>query len=572
MRANSDRNKEAANAMRFINTAVQSTTLIIIMVLASASVSAALTASVDRDRVTMGDTIRLTIAATNDEPINNTDPRPLLRDFEIIQRSSSSNTSIINGKMTSTRQLILDITPKREGSLRIPALRVGRDETNFLLIAVGPATTAAGDPLIDFVAELDQTSVYVQGQAILILRIQQAVNLESRSVTELSLDDAFVKQLEQKTFQRTIGGTPWLVHEIRYAIFPEKSGSIEIPAQTFSARESTGRRSMFDIGNGGRQIQRKTKALTLKVLPRPDSFPAPTWLPARKVEVEENWSTPPEQLRVGESATRRITIKGEGLQGAQLPPILFPANPGLKYYPDQPVVSDGEVASGVMGSREDSAALVPTKVGAWEVPEIRIPWWNTKTRKVEYAVVPSRRIVVGASLDSGTALTLPNPTSITEFDNTPIAMAPRQDSTSLWMWVALLSTLGWVITLLYVFARKSSPASAKPVAAENMSERAAYKTLIAACSSDNTVEARRHLILWAAAMFPDGNIHSLEVVESHFNNTVLSDEIEKMNSALYGSTETRWSGTALIELVKELRSRHAGATKDDTQELKLYPS
>jgi hypothetical protein len=558
--------------MRFINAAFQSTALIIIMVLASASVNAALTASVDRDRVAMGDTIRLTIAATNDEPINNTDPRPLLRDFEILQRSSSSNTSIINGDMTSTRQLILDITPKREGSLRIPPLRVGRDETNYLLIAVGPATTAAGDPLIDFVAELDQNSVYVQGQAILILRIQQAVNLESRSVTELSLDDAFVKQLEQKTFQRTIGGRPWLVHEIRYAIFPEKSGSIEIPAQTFSARESTGRRSMFDIGSNGRQIQRNTKALTLQVLPRPDSFPAPTWLPARNVEVEESWSTPPEQLRVGESATRRITIKGEGLQGAQLPPILFPANPGLKYYPDQPVVSDGEVASGVMGSREDSAALVPTKVGTWEVPEIRIPWWDTKTRKVQYAIVPARQIVVAASLDSGTALTLPNPTTITAFDSTPIAMAPRQNSSSVWVWLALLSTLGWVLTLVYLFARKLSPATAKPVATENMSERAAYKMLIAACSGDNAAQARRHLILWAAAVFTDESIHSLDVVKSRFHNSALSDEIEKMNSALYGSAETRWNGTALIQLVKELRSRHTGETNDKTQELQLYPS
>ncbi|MFK8049985.1 MAG: BatD family protein, partial [Halioglobus sp.] len=210
--------------MKFINTALRSALLLFIL-LATSAVQAALNASVDRDRVAMGDTIRLTITATDGEPINNTDPRPLLRDFEILQRSSSSNTSIINGEMTSSRQLILDITPKREGSLRIPPLRVGRDETNYLLIAVGPATTAAGDPLIDFVAELDQDSVYVQGQAILTLRIQQAVNLESRSVTELSLDDAFVKQLEQKTFQRTIGGRPWLVHEIRYAIFPEKSGS-----------------------------------------------------------------------------------------------------------------------------------------------------------------------------------------------------------------------------------------------------------------------------------------------------------------------------------------------------------
>lgn len=558
--------------MKFINTALRGAALLITILAASASVQAALTASVDRDRVAMGDTIRLTITATNDEPINNTDPRPLLRDFEILQRSSSSNTSIINGEMTSSRQLILEITPKREGSLRIPALRVGRDETNYLLIAVGPATTAAGDPLIDFVAELDQGSVYVQGQAILTLRIQQAVNLESRSVTELSLDDAFVKQLEQKTFQRTIGGRPWLVHEIRYAIFPEKSGSIEIPAQTFTARESSGRRSVFDIGNSGRQVQRKSKALTLKVLPRPNSFSAPTWLPARKIEVKENWSTAPEKLRVGESATRRIMITGEGVQGAQLPPVLFPATPGLKYYPDQPVVSDTEVASGLLGSREDSAALVPTQAGNWKIPEIRIPWWDTAARKVRYAIVPAREIVVGPSLDSGTALTLPNPTSVTDFDTTPIAVARQAGSSSFWKWIALVSALGWAVTLLYLFTRKSSPAAVKPTILENLSERAAFKSLLAACTSENTVEARRYLILWAASLFPNQNIHSLDAVEAKFDNAALSSEIEGMNRVLYGSSDASWSGATLIEVIKTLRSNHDSESKTGEEELQLYPS
>jgi hypothetical protein len=243
--------------------------LLLLALIASPGIRAELTASVDRDRIAMGDTVRLTISATADEPINNVDLRPLLKDFEILQRSSSSTTNIVNGERTSTRQAIIDISPKREGTVRVPALRVGRGETNYLLIAVGPATTAAGDPLVSFTAELDRDSIYVQGQAILTLRIQQAINLDARSVTELQLDNAFVRQLEQKSFQRTIAGRPWLVYEIRYAIFPEQSGTLEIPVQTFTARERQPRRNMFDLGNSGRQIKRSSDALTLEVRPRP---------------------------------------------------------------------------------------------------------------------------------------------------------------------------------------------------------------------------------------------------------------------------------------------------------------
>ena len=127
---------------------------------------------------------------------------------------------------------------------------------------------------------------------------------DDRNITQLELDDAFVRPLEQNSFQRTINGRPWLVHEIRYAIFPEHSGTLEIPSQRFSARESTPRRSLFDLGGGGRQVRRSTEPLTIEVLPRPDSFPGSEWLPAGELTLEESWSTPPEALKVGESATR----------------------------------------------------------------------------------------------------------------------------------------------------------------------------------------------------------------------------------------------------------------------------
>ncbi len=80
--------------------------------------------------------------------------------------------------------------------------------------------THTGDQTVVFEAEVDQHNVYVQGQIILTLRVQQAVNLEGRSISELKLDNAFVKPLEQHSFQRTIDGRQWLVDELRYAIFP----------------------------------------------------------------------------------------------------------------------------------------------------------------------------------------------------------------------------------------------------------------------------------------------------------------------------------------------------------------
>ncbi len=185
-----------------------------------------------------------------------------------------------------------------------------------------------------FEAELDRSSVYVQGQVILTLRLQQAINLDDRNITQLQLDNAFVRPLEQNSFQRTINGRPWLVHEVRYAIFPEQSGTLEIPAQTFSARESAPRRSVFDLGGGGRQVRRSTEPLTIEVLPRPDSYPACRLAAARH---SSRWRNPGQRRRSSSRSANPppapLPYAAKGLQGAQLPPVMFPPSAGPQILP-----------------------------------------------------------------------------------------------------------------------------------------------------------------------------------------------------------------------------------------------
>ena len=546
--------------------------LLTALLFSAGPVHAELTASVDRDRVSMGDTLRLTVTATGNELIGNLDLRPLLNDFEILQRSTSSNTSIINGQKTSTRQVKLEITPRRTGTLRIPALPAGQSQTNYLIVSVSPS--AAGgitDQTVSFEAELDQDSVYVQGQILLTMRIMQSINLESRSVTELHLDNAFVKQLEQQSFQRTIDGRPWLVHEIRYAIFPEESGVLEIPAQTFTARESTGRRSTMGFGSSGRQLSRKTQALSLKVLPRPENYPGTTWLPARNIDIQETWSTPPDQLHTGESATRTIRIMAEGLQGAQLPPTLFPATEGIKYYPDQPVIGESESSSGLTGSRNDSAALIPTREGSWTIPEVRVPWWDTKAGKVRYAVLPGREIVVTAGTNfqlDASPIAIVGPVDT----NAPVSViTPTSPDNGLWKLIAIVSGLGWLLTLAYVFfPRKKTPVS-KEEQTEDLSEKKAFKQLLAACSAENPVFARRGIIVWASTLFPERAISSLDEVAKNFQDTELSANLSILDKQLFGSSDTSWNSSELAEMVRRLRSESKKNDKSSAGKIELYP-
>ena len=152
----------------------------------------------------------------------------------MLQRSTRSNTSYVNGERSHNRQLLMDITPRRTGTLRIPAFELGAARTAPIEVRVSDPVPIDPDAAqVLFNAELDRDQVYVQGQVILTVRLQQAINLDNRSISELELPGTFVVPLEQQSFQRNVGGRPWLVHEVRYAIFPEQSGRLSIPSLTF---------------------------------------------------------------------------------------------------------------------------------------------------------------------------------------------------------------------------------------------------------------------------------------------------------------------------------------------------
>ena len=538
---------------------------------------AAVQATLDRDQVSLGDTLRLTITATDNEDLDDADLGLLNEDFEVLGRSSSSNMSVVNGRLSQSRQLVLDLAPRREGNLRIPSLHIGQTSTPLIPVVVGPAPDPlSSDERVLFEAEVDRHNVYVQGQVILTLRVQQSVNLEGRSLEEFKLDNVFIKPLEQRSFQRTAGGRQWLVHEIRYALFPEKSGTLEIPAQVFSGRIPQPRRSFFDMGQSGQLVRRTTQPLTVEVLPQPDGFSADNWLPVRNLSVEERWSGALENLGVGESVTRTITIRGEGAQGAQLPPIQFTPADGLKYYPDQPQISEEEVSGGLLGIRVDSAALVPTRAGHYRIPGIRIPWWDVQSEQLRYAELPEREFTV-APPDSAQDPSAPAPIPIPGAapGTATVEAAPASGGGGLfWQVLAAASTMGWLLTLALLWRRSRNIRVAQAVKPDTReSERQAFRLLLSACAGGNPSGVRSALMTWAAALKGSVSPVSLEQVGELFQDEELARELDRLDASLYGPGGSDWNGRALSECLRRLRkARHAGDKQRGAPPLELYPA
>jgi len=333
--------------------------LMLLLALA-AGARAGVSAQVDRDRVALSESFRLVIRAEGSIGAREPELAPLDRDFEVLGTSRNSSFTITNGRSESATTATtweVSLLARRAGELTIPPLEVGGERTAPLTIRVteDPAPASAATRDVQLEVETDAAEVHAQQQLLLTVRVLHAVNLNRGASLEApEIPDAVVRELGEHSYEKTVGGRRFGVFERRYAVFPQKSGELVIPALAFEATVG-GSAGWFDqFGRRAKMLRLRSEEKRVRVLPPEDG--ATPWLPARVLTVIETWDRSPQELRVGDSATRTVTITATGLTGAQLPPLPAPAVDGLRFYPDQPRIEDAQDDEGITGTRVEASA------------------------------------------------------------------------------------------------------------------------------------------------------------------------------------------------------------------------
>ena len=91
----------------------------------SSSAAAAVHLQLDRTRITEGETVTLTFHTDDARQSLDADFSALEQDFEILDRRSETQLSIVNGRQAALVRLLLTVEPRRSGELTIPALDFG---------------------------------------------------------------------------------------------------------------------------------------------------------------------------------------------------------------------------------------------------------------------------------------------------------------------------------------------------------------------------------------------------------------------------------------------------------------
>lgn len=560
--------------------------LVIALAASAAAWSADPIAAVDRGIITIEDTFTLTIRVADGGSYNSPDTSVLEKDFHLLGTSQSSRHSIVNGHSESSTEWKISLAPKRPGKLQIPPIEVGDKMTQALTVVVRPAQqrSAASDEPVFVESEISDKKLYVQQQLLFTVRIFQSIQLDNMSLSDIEIDNALIEKLDQNSFQRRINGRIYRVHEVSYAIFPQQAGELTIPEVVFSANELVSQRSVFSLPGQGPPVRRLTRQHQLTVLEPPAAYAASAnrpWLPAKDIQLLESWSGNPDDIRVGDSITRTITIKARGLLGSQLPPIRFEETPGVRFYPDQGEVENTLSAQGASAIRTDSSALIPTRDGKLELPAITLKWWDTDEQRLKTATIAARTLNVkpapagagatasGVTVDHSQPLQAPAP-----------ATASQPSSAGLWQLTTLLFACLWVVTgWLWWQARQSGPQrpEAATDAAAKPNERRLFAALEAACRSEDPQRIRRALIDWAQAFWPEQTIHALSDIAACSRHPTLNKQIKGLDATLYGSTRSAanaadWRDDALLKTLKIVRKTLSGDRQQRPASLPpLYP-
>ncbi len=544
----------------FAGSVMRALTFLSLMFFSAVSL-AEIRSDVDRETIGMGESLRLTITGDASERLDQLDLAALQFDWEILSSSSSTNTSFINGARSTTRTLSLDLLPLRDGILSIPSLSIGGNRTTPIAITVNPQTVSAGgDDSVRFSIEIDKRDVYIQEQMILTVTIEQAINLDGAEVTQLELNGAIVEELTRRNFQRQINGRLWRVTQLRYAIYPQQRGTLEIPSLSLTAREVLPGRSLLGA-RLGKRFRLSEDAIAVNVKPVPADFPGDVWLPAASLELAQSWSTPPESMEIGDSTTRTLTLAAEALLSSQLPSITSMADSskitGIRVYPDQESSDQIERTEGFLGQRTRSEALVASDSGSWTLPEVRVAWWNTETDSLQFAILPSTTISVGSSV-------VQSPVQTIDF------AAPIQTIVTP-VWLNALAVLGWLLALLFAYMLwRSRDRKAGDVATDNTEETLRpLLTAMKASTSQNDAPATRQLLLrWATLQYQQP-VRTLDQLKG-FCNSSLADEVSALETAIYSQGDAAWTrGAALYRAV---RDEPKLGTTEQADYRSLYPT
>ena len=504
------------------------------------------TARIQPSQIYQGDIATLEVEYVNKIPsLYAIDISPLEVDFEVLEVKSKVNRVDLGDEVSNRMQWKIKITPRRYGELRIPSLTLGDRTTSEMWLQVKQPTMAQREAeKILLNIDAIPSRPYVGEQIEIKIRLRSNMPLTEEQLLEPEADNvASYRSGDESRYSEKIADETFEVLERSIVLIAQKTGKLDIKPAVFK-----GKIESRELVSSARAIYRNSESLSLLVREPAKAFSGRHWLPASQIELTQNWQGIGEQLQLGDSVSRQITIRALGLPAEALPDdLLLVESEQFKVYADQSKRSQDFQGKDLEGKLTQSFEIVLTGSGVIDLPELVLPWWDIDEELEKQVVLPGKRLEVV----------------------TPIASPNQAQNESRigdripFLWGSLVVT-GIIVGLCFYIGRRTC--------SRYIRRFQQLRQLKKVCFSNDAVTARQVILSWANLQWPGEKIIGLHQVVCRVDMADVSTELSQLNMALYSSTGSEWRGERLYNLLSQYQRKTQYLSCIDSERLPaLYP-
>lgn len=379
--------------------------LLLVAITSSAWADTQAIASVSNNQVFLGDTFILTVEVNDTGSEYQLDTSQLNDNFEVNGPSRSQNTSIINGDINRKITWVLRLQAKKVGSFTIPPLTLGDVSTQTIKIEVKEADEqqqSSSNDTIFIENSVDKSKVYVDQPIILDTKIYVSENIIDGDVKAPILEGANIERVvsDNKSTQVVRNGIRYQLFSYQYQITPSQAGEVKVTSpllvgsirKNISVNDWQSRIIAQPINIRGNNV-----AITVKQMPA--NYQG-DWLVSEDVHLIENNNLQQQEYFVGDPITRSISLRVASIALEKMPEIKLNYDGSLRYYPDQDELKQGTLEGVLYSQRTITHAIIADKSGQLILPEIKMPWWNSKTEQREFAILPAQTLIIKPTLQT----------------------------------------------------------------------------------------------------------------------------------------------------------------------------
>ncbi|QAU24229.1 protein BatD [Dyella sp. M7H15-1] len=566
--------------------------LLLCLLLPLSAVAASVQASLDRNDVHLGETVTLNLRIDGSMSANTPDLSVLDNDFEVLGTSTNSTLTVMNGRPSAELIIGIALRPKHMGDLQIPSLSIAGSQTAPLTLHVGsPDNAASADTRKDIFIEVavNPDHVYVGQQLLYTVRLFFDVNLNSGSLPDPHPDGTDIRKLGADTNDEAVrNGRRYHVIERRYALIPQRAGSLTIPSIEFQG-EAVDPANPNDpgsfFGQGGlfgntSPVTADSSPLIVNVQAPPSDWGSTTWLPARALTLKLEGLPGDDKAQVGQPINLHMSIQAVGVPADSLPPLSLPTIDGGTVYPDQTIDTTHDDGQWLTGHRERSFAIFPQRTGTLTIPAMTLTWFNVQTGQKQVASLPAHTLTVLPSANNAPATpasvahtAVANVVPATASSVGAVGNVAAPSSPTLWRWIAIGSIGLWVISVVafgWWRRRKTVPSDAlREGSGHSDSVRSSRHAFMqAARGKDRTAQARR-LLAWARSERPGlQNLGQVSQALASEQQRAAIDGLQRLQYAGASAEDT----TPLAEVFAQgFVWRREGESSEDSPLPPLYP-